>query len=98
MSRRLFGSWLITRAAGVLMLCGTIPYWSHFGRVNGDVQLYKIWSDQLLHGLLPYKDFAVVYPPGVLPFLAVPHTSTNMYVAEFVGLALVADLACLWLL
>jgi hypothetical protein len=80
------------------MLSNTIPYWKGFGRVNGDVTLYATWSDRLLHGGVPYKDFLVVYPPGIVPLLALPHSSQNMYVAEFVAIALLADLGTLLLL
>lgn len=96
--RLLASGWLSSRLVGVLLLTGTLPYGNAFSRINGDVRLYGEWSDSLFHGLIPYHSFPIQYPPGILPLLALPHSSADMYVAEFVGLALLADLACLVLL
>ena len=37
-----------------------------------DVHLYRDFSERMLHGLLPYADFFVEYPPGSIPAFIVP--------------------------
>jgi Glycosyltransferase family 87 len=37
-----------------------------------DVHLYRVFSERMLHGQLPYRDFFVEYPPGSIPVFAVP--------------------------
>jgi uncharacterized membrane protein len=90
--------WIATRAIGVLMLVGRLPYGNSFARVNGDVRLYASWSHAMYSGFVPYRDFPVQYPPGVLPFVALPGPSGDAFVAEFIAATLLADLVCLCLL
>jgi hypothetical protein len=37
-----------------------------------DVHLYRVFSERMLHGRLPYADFFVEYPPGSIPVFIVP--------------------------
>jgi hypothetical protein len=37
-----------------------------------DTSLFKLWSDQILDGRVPYRDFGVDYPPGALPAFTIP--------------------------
>jgi hypothetical protein len=38
----------------------------------GDVSLYQRYGEHLADGLLPYRDFALEYPPGALPLFWLP--------------------------
>ncbi len=37
-----------------------------------DVPLYERYGEAMVRGLVPYRDFAVEYPPGALPVFALP--------------------------
>lgn len=38
-----------------------------------DTPLYQSWGDAIVHhGLVPYRDFGVDYPPGALPVFVIP--------------------------
>jgi uncharacterized membrane protein len=37
-----------------------------------DTSLFRVWSDRMLDGEIPYRDFSLEYPPGALPAFAVP--------------------------
>lgn len=77
MSRRagLYAGWLVTRAAMFAALLHDVWHsrqaWIPFPLV-ADVNGY--WphaTDMVVHGRVPYVDFAYEYPPGSLPLLAV---------------------------
>ena len=57
----IFGVWIITRIL-ILLQINALP------AVEGDIQLYYIYGGNILHGLVPYLDFTMEYPPGVIPF------------------------------
>ena len=37
-----------------------------------DTSLFRLWSDRMLAGRIPYRDFSLEYPPGALPAFAIP--------------------------
>jgi len=37
-----------------------------------DTSLFRLWSDRMLDGKIPYRDFSLEYPPGALPAFAIP--------------------------
>ena len=37
-----------------------------------DTSLFRLWSDRMLDGRIPYRDFSLEYPPGALPAFAIP--------------------------
>jgi hypothetical protein len=37
-----------------------------------DTSLFELWSDRMLDGRIPYRDFSLEYPPGALPAFLVP--------------------------
>ena len=37
-----------------------------------DLTLYQAYGDAMRHGLVPYRDFGVEYPPAALPFFVLP--------------------------
>ena len=52
-----------------------------------DVHLYQRYTEALLHGHVPYRDFFMEYPPGALAVFAPPAAATNAhYNAAFKGL------------
>jgi hypothetical protein len=58
-------------SAALFLLTCLIPRYG-LGARPLDTSLFKLWSDQILEGHVPYRDFGVDYPPGALPALAVP--------------------------
>lgn len=85
-------AWVLTRAFGIAAVYALFVYGlpGVFG-TSADVTLYGGWGWFFQHGCLPYRCSAVVYPPGVLPFLVIPAPSSVVYQVEFLGLALMAD-------
>jgi hypothetical protein len=45
--------------------------WLHRGEIV-DTPVYEKYGDAMLRGDVPYRDFAVEYPPGALPVFVVP--------------------------
>ncbi len=37
-----------------------------------DTSLFRLWSDRMLDGKIPYRDFSLEYPPGALPAFVIP--------------------------
>lgn len=69
-------------------------FWAHGQLV--DWPTYQRYGDAIVHrGLVPYRDFAVEYPPGALPVFAVPslagdYASSFAWVMAACGVGLVA--------
>ncbi len=61
-------------AGGLFLVCFALVhywFWAH-GRLV-DWPVYKDYGDAIVHqGELPYRDFAVDYPPGALPVFVLP--------------------------
>jgi len=84
-------------AGGLFLLCWGLVhlgFWSHGALV--DWPTYQRYGDAILnHGRVPYRDFAVEYPPGALAVVILPAAFGN-YAAAFAwemaacGLVLVA--------
>ena len=84
-------------AGGLFLLCWGlvhVGFWSH--GVLVDWPTYQRYGDAILHdGLVPYRDFAVEYPPGAVAAFVLPSAFGN-YAAAFAwemavcGVALVA--------
>ena len=87
-SRRLFPSEAAALRAGaaaaLFLACFTLVhvwFWAH-GQIS-DVAEYRQYGDEIVHGgLVPYRDFAVDYPPGALPAFIVPEIA-GAYTAAF---------------
>ena len=74
--------------------------WFNFSRfdirIHPDVELYLGYADLIFKGSLPYRDFAVEYPPLAMLFLAIPRlfsSSLEGYANGFAFLMLFFDLA-----
>jgi uncharacterized membrane protein len=89
-------------AGGLFLLCWGLvhlDYWSRGALV--DWPTYQRYGDAILnHGLVPYRDFAVEYPPGAL-VVFIPPAAFADYAAAFawemavVGVLLVAVVAAI---
>jgi uncharacterized membrane protein len=72
-------------------------FWSHGALV--DWPTYKLYGDAIKAGRVPYRDFAVEYPPGALPTFVLPSLLGGVYASTFAwlmaacGVCLVAVLA-----
>ena len=47
-----------------------------------DTPIYQGYGDLMAHGYMPYRDFAVEYPPGALPLFVIPalgHPERSMF-------------------
>lgn len=60
-------------AAGALVFLATclLPRYGLGARAL-DTSLFRLWSDRMLAGKIPYRDFSVEYPPGALPAFVIP--------------------------
>lgn len=63
----------------------TVVFWSVYKSQFSDVPIYYDYASKVLAGRVPYRDFAMEYPPGALIFFALPrlisHTITQYYAA-----------------
>jgi hypothetical protein len=67
--RLVVGLWLLTRA--VLLVISLNPR-LYSAAVFGDVRFYAAKVERMLQGELPYRDVAIEYPPGSVPFTILP--------------------------
>jgi hypothetical protein len=91
--RATWATWLAIRFAGLMLLTGNLGY----PQVDRDIFVYNDWARALLAGHLPWQSFNVEYPPGVLPFMAIPGDE-RVYELLFITLAVLADAAIMALL
>jgi hypothetical protein len=71
---------------GVLLFlaCCSLPWvglWSPDG--VADTGLYSLYGTRMAHGLVPYRDFFIEFPPGALPALVLPALPGSHYVVWF---------------
>jgi uncharacterized membrane protein len=83
-------------AAGLFLVCWGLVhrfFWAHGQLV--DWPTYRAYGDAIVHhGLVPYRDFAVEYPPGALPVFVLPsfigdYPSSFAWLMAACGVALV---------
>jgi hypothetical protein len=58
--------------ATFLAAWGTLHYGFYTHQLLVDTPIYESYGDATLHGDVPYRDFAVEYPPGALPVFILP--------------------------
>jgi uncharacterized membrane protein len=87
-------------ATGLFLVCWGLVhrfFWAH-GQIV-DWPTYQAYGDAIVHhGLVPYRDFAVEYPPGALPVFALPsiagsYPSSFAWLMAACGVALVVVVA-----
>jgi hypothetical protein len=62
-----------------------------------DVPVYERYGEAMTRGELPYRDFALEYPPAALPVFAVPAVGDGNYRRRFEGLMAALGVACVLL-
>ena len=68
-------------AAAVFVGCWTLlHHWFYARHQIVDTPVYQGYGNDIDHGLLPYRDFPVEYPPGALPVFVAP-----VYVYGYAG-------------
>src|SRR5579884_1264429 len=94
--RRPVQSWPFAAAiASVALLAAcslpNVGLWDANGKA--DTGLYGEYGSRIVHGLVPYHDFSMEFPPGAIPPLAVPALPGSHYVVWFKLFELVCALA-----
>ena len=74
-------------ASGLFLVCWGLVhqlFWAHGQLVDWPV--YRFYGDAIVqHGLVPYRDFPVEYPPGALPVFSLP-SFVGSYASSFAWL------------
>ena len=65
-------TWRRPAALGIALFLAAclIPRYG-LGARSLDTSLFRLWSDRMLDGKIPYRDFSLEYPPGALPAFAI---------------------------
>jgi hypothetical protein len=90
------GLWAATR---VVLLVVSLNPRLYSAALFGDVRLYGAKAERMFQGELPYRDVAIEYPPGSVPFTIVPGLVVGTgagYRLAFVLEMLVVDAVGLW--
>ena len=90
------GLWALTR---VVLLVVSLNPRLYSAAVFGDVRFYAAKVERMLQGELPYRDVAIEYPPGSVPFTIVPALVGGTgagYRLAFACEMLLVDAAGLW--
>jgi hypothetical protein len=68
----------------LFLACCSLP-WVGLWNPNGvaDTGLYSLYGTRMAHGLVPYRDFFIEFPPGALPALVIPALPGSNYVVWF---------------
>jgi hypothetical protein len=94
---RAFRSWLGLGAAGTAFLVAWVLihtwFWAHGTLI--DTPTYETYGEAIRAGQMPYRDFAVEYPPGALAAFVAPTWFGGDYAAAFAGLMGACGLGCL---
>ena len=65
-------------AVGVFLVSWGVIHHGFYRRHHiPDTPVYQRYGDAIVEGRVPYRDFAVEYPPGALPFFALPALSNE---------------------
>jgi hypothetical protein len=94
--RLVLGLWLLTRA--VLLVVSLNPR-LYSAALFGDVRFYGAKVERMFQGELPYRDVAIEYPPGSVPFTILPALAVGTgagYRLAFACEMLLVDAVGLW--
>jgi uncharacterized membrane protein len=82
-------------AAAVFLCCWEVlHHWFYTHHQIIDTPIYETYGREMGNGLLPYRDFAVEYPPGALPVFVAP-TYLGGYADTFGWLMAACGVGCL---
>lgn len=97
MSRRT--TWVAGVAAAVLFAFSfyVLQHWLERGQIS-DVGGYEYWAGLMRSGQVPYRDFAMPYPPAALPAFLVPAYMSWSYATSFAVLMGVCGAGCIALI
>ena len=94
---------LLLGAAGLFLVALTLLHWGWYQHaLILDTIEYHRYGDAMVHGHVPYRDFAVEYPPGALSTFVLPalgRPSLSLYNREFqilIALCGIGALAAMW--
>ncbi len=90
------GLWVVTRA--VLLVVSLNPR-LYSAALFGDVRLYGAKVERMFQGEVPYRDVAIEYPPGSVPFTILPGLAVGTgadYRLAFAVEMLAVDAVGLW--
>ena len=84
-------------AASAVFLCcwGLIGHGFYSKPSIIDVGLYQIYGSDIRDGEVPYRDFALEYPPGALPVFVAPTVSQRHYRRDFSWLMTASGVLCI---
>jgi uncharacterized membrane protein len=90
--------WLVAAIASAIFLVswGLIHdwFWGHGTLV--DWPTYQTYGDAIKAGRVPYRDFAVEYPPGALAVFVLPSLIGGTYATTFAWLMAACGVALVW--
>jgi len=79
--------WLLTGAVALFLVAMTLLHWGWYQHaLILDTVEYHRYGEAMVNGHVPYRDFAVEYPPGALPAFGLPAVGEpgfSLYHREF---------------
>ena len=85
-------------AVALIAIAHVIIFLKLFVTGSFDVELYYNYASKIMSGQMPYRDFAIEYPPGAVLVFLLPRLfsgNINTYYTGFAVEMLAFDLACL---
>ena len=94
--RRQPALWPAVAAASLLLALSffVLQHWLERG-VLADVPIYRHFAAEMRSGQLPYRDFALEYPPAALPAFLVPAYLPWSYATSFAAAMGLCGAGCL---
>jgi hypothetical protein len=89
---------LVALAAAVAVFLGSwalLDHWFYAHDRIEDTPIYQSYGQAMRDGRLPYRDFAVEYPPGALPVFVAPTYLGGGYKSDFGWLMAACGVCCL---
>ncbi len=86
----------LAASAVFLLAWGLVHTWFWGRGTIVDWPSYKAYGDAIRAGRIPYRDFAVEYPPGALPVFVLPSLLGGGYAATFAWSMAACGVALVW--